>query len=77
VADPTDRQGEDDHPSVDFSEALGEAGHEVEDLGATDKPDDGPLVTTSEDVKSEDELEAERDLTLNRAQYGVPRTPPE
>ena len=30
---------------IDVSAALGEAGHEVEDLGYEDTPDAGPLVT--------------------------------
>jgi hypothetical protein len=31
-------------PIVDVSAALGEAGHEVEDLGFADIPDNGPVT---------------------------------
>jgi hypothetical protein len=31
-------------PIVDVSAALGEAGHEVEELGFADKPDAGPVI---------------------------------
>jgi hypothetical protein len=31
-------------PRIDLSAALGEAGHEVMELGYQDIPDDGPLV---------------------------------
>jgi hypothetical protein len=35
---------EDRIPRIDVTAALGEAGHEVEDLGYEGIPDDGPLV---------------------------------
>jgi hypothetical protein len=34
----------DETPRIDLSAALGEAGHEVEELGYEGIPDDGPLV---------------------------------
>jgi hypothetical protein len=41
----TDRdRGLHPEPIVDVSGALGAAGHEVEDLGLTDTPDDGPVI---------------------------------
>ncbi len=41
----TDRdRGLHPEPIVDVSAALGDAGHEVEDLGFADVPDDGPTI---------------------------------
>jgi hypothetical protein len=41
----TDRdRGLHPEPIVDVSAALGDAGHEVEDLGFADVPDDGPMI---------------------------------
>jgi hypothetical protein len=50
VAEPAPEVGEANHegrPTIDFSPALGEAGHEVEELGYEGIPDSGPLLRTA------------------------------
>ena len=45
------------HPKIDFKAALGEAGHEVEQLGFEGVPDSGPVIkdhtAPAEDVDPE------------------------
>jgi hypothetical protein len=61
---------DDDHPRIDVSGAVGEAGHELEELGATDTPDTGPVVKTTEDVAEDEARDVERDVALGRGVFG-------
>jgi hypothetical protein len=65
----------DTHPKIDFSQSLGAAGHEVEDLGFEGLPDDGDVEETTETINAEDEARSARDLALDRGQFGLPRLP--
>jgi hypothetical protein len=60
-------------PRIDLSPALGEAGHEVEDLGYEGLPDTGAIEETAETIDAEAEAQSVRDLALDRAQFGLPR----
>jgi hypothetical protein len=45
VPDERDEPGDHhEHPKIDVSAALGEAGHEVEQLGFEGVPDSGPVI---------------------------------
>lgn len=60
MGDP--EQGDTDkHPKIDVSKALGEAGHEVHDLGYDDVEDTGS-VTHPEESEGHALEEIERDL---------------
>ena len=63
-------QSDDAHPTIDVSGALGEAGHELEDLGAADAVDDAPVVKTTEDLEEDEAREAEREAGLGRGVFG-------
>ena len=65
-----DDTSDDDHPRIDVSGAVGEAGHELEELGAADVPDAGPVVKTSEDLAEEEARDVERDVALGRGVFG-------
>jgi len=52
----------DDRPEINFSDALGEGGHEVELLGYEGVPDTGPVHEKSEDKRDK---EAELDRVVN------------
>jgi hypothetical protein len=47
------------HPKIDFAAALGEAGHEVEQLGFEGVPDSGPVI--------EDHTASDEDVALEHA----------
>jgi hypothetical protein len=70
VAEADGGELDDDHPGIDVSGAVGEAGHELEELGATDTPDAGPVVKTSEEVADEEARDVERDVGLGRGVFG-------
>jgi hypothetical protein len=54
----TEAASGDEHPKIDISKALGEAGHEVEELGYEGIPDSAPVVHEDQDVKHAlDEME--------------------
>jgi len=44
VPDKNPDKSEDSAPKLSFASALGEAGHEVADLGLENVPDSGPLL---------------------------------
>jgi hypothetical protein len=61
VPDDDDEQPQEhDAKLIDLSSALGEAGHESEELGYADTPDTGPVLHAAEE-------KAERDLALDVA----------
>jgi hypothetical protein len=47
VPDKDSTKTEADAPKLNFASALGEAGHEVDDLGLDNVPDSGPLLRDS------------------------------
>jgi hypothetical protein len=51
-----DRDGDehDERPHIDLSPALGEAGHEVEELGYEGVPDTGPVLGTDDQPRDAD-----------------------
>jgi hypothetical protein len=53
---------DDEHPGIDLSQSLGEAGHEVEDLGYEGVADTGKVVHESEDSNLSVEDEVARDI---------------
>ncbi len=77
MVEATGGDGGDARPRIDVSGAVGEAGHELEDLGATDAPDDAPVVRTREDVLEDEELEDERAESIDSAQFGVSHRRPD
>jgi hypothetical protein len=52
---------DDEKPGIDLSKSVGEAGHEVEELGYSDVPDTGPLVGSDGESDEDVELEIARD----------------
>ncbi len=63
-AEPEERLQADGGVRIDVSEALGEGGHEVEELGYQNVPDTGPVLERSGEVQPRDE-DAERDRAAN------------
>jgi hypothetical protein len=61
-------------PNITFASALGEAGHEVAELGFEGVPDDGPLL---EQAESGDASEDEMIDALDRAVGGLHDDPPD
>ncbi len=58
---PDDRaRDNDDRPKIDVTEALGEAGHEVEQLGYEGVADTGPLIKKPEESQLDEETELDR-----------------
>ncbi len=64
-------------PDVDFSGSLGMAGHETEDLGWTDQPDDAPVVRHVEELEDEEHEDALEDLALENSYAPMPPLPTE
>jgi hypothetical protein len=60
-------QGDDDRVKIDISEALGEGGHEVEQLGYENVPDTGPVLKGSEESQHPNE-----DVELDRVANEFP-----
>lgn len=56
-----------EHP-IDVSGSLGMAGHETEDLGWQDRPDDAPVTRRLEDVQEAEREEDLEDLALENVQ---------
>lgn len=56
--DPVERS--DDRPKIDISGAIGEGGHEVEQLGYEGVPDTGPLVKEPDKSHHDEEMEIDR-----------------
>jgi hypothetical protein len=52
------------HPKIDFTAALGEAGHEVEQLGFEGVPDIGPVIEDHTAPDEEVALEHALDLPI-------------
>ncbi|HEV2992768.1 MAG TPA: hypothetical protein VG012_00045 [Acidimicrobiia bacterium] len=71
--DPED--GERHGPPVDVSGSLGTAGHETEDLGWQDRPDDAPVTRRLEDVQQAEHEEDLEDLALENVQAPMPPLP--
>lgn len=57
-----DNKDEGDRPKIDLSKALGEADHEVEDLGYEGVPDTGEVLKESKDSPPDVEEEVARDI---------------
>lgn len=51
-----------EHPEIDLSASIGEAGHEVEDLGYEDVADTGKVLEESKDFNLSVEDEVARDI---------------
>jgi hypothetical protein len=53
-------------PTINFTAALGEAGHECADLGVENTPDSGPLLRDAgqTDIPQDEEADALGPLTL-------------
>jgi hypothetical protein len=66
VSDVTAGTDDQDHdqPKIDVSNAIGEGGHEVRDLGYEGVPDSGPVTHPEE---TERDLDAELDATTGEA----------
>ena len=60
-------------PKIDLSKSLGEAGHEVEELGFEGVPDSGPVEETTETIEAAEAAERDRDLALERGRFGLPK----
>jgi hypothetical protein len=73
--DPED--GERHGPPVDLSASLGLAGHETEDLGWEDRPDDAPVTRRLEDIQEAEHDEDLEDLALENVQAPMPPLPDE
>jgi hypothetical protein len=56
--DPIER--DDDRPKIDVSSAVGEAGHEVEQLGYTGVADSGPVLEKPDESADDEEIEIDR-----------------
>ena len=69
------KDGEHHDPAIDVSGALGMAGHETEDLGWEDVPDDAPVTRRLEDVQSAEHEEELEDLALENVQAPMPPLP--
>jgi hypothetical protein len=59
-------------PKINFASALGEAGHEVAELGFEGVPDDGPLLEHVEDRDAPDDEVVD---ALDKAVGGLPDPP--
>ena len=71
------KNGEHHEPRIDVSGSLGMAGHETEDLGWEDEPDDAPVIQHARDVQEaehEDDLE---DIALETGRTAMPQLPEE
>ncbi|HEV2309309.1 MAG TPA: hypothetical protein VGU73_02205 [Acidimicrobiia bacterium] len=71
------KNGEHDHPAIDVSGALGMGGHETDELGWKDVPDDAPVTRRHEDVQSAEHEEDLEDLALENVQAPMPPLPDE
>ncbi len=56
--DPVERS--DDRPKIDISAAIGEGGHEVEQLGYEGVPDTGPILEEPDTSHADEEMEIDR-----------------
>jgi hypothetical protein len=56
--DPAERG--DDRPKIDVSGAIGEGGHEVDELGYEDVPDTGPVLKDAAEAQRDEEVEIDR-----------------
>lgn len=56
--DPVERR--DDRPNIDVSGAIGEGGHEVEQLGYEGLPDTGPVLKEPDESQDDEEIELDR-----------------
>jgi hypothetical protein len=63
MSDEVDQPGREHRPSVDVSAALGEAGHETEDLGFAGLPDDAPVVHAEEQAAPDPDAAIEHAAT--------------
>ncbi len=73
---PTRRgDGEEPRPVVDVSGSLGTAGHETEDLGWADRPDDAPVTQRLEDVQAAEHDEELEELAVEHGQFPMPPLP--
>lgn len=70
-------KGEQHEPRVDVSGALGMAGHETEDMGWQDHPDDAPVTRRLEDIQEAEHEEELEDLALENVQAPMPPLPDE
>ncbi len=58
---PEDRVGQDDDaPKIDISDAIGEGGHEVKQLGYEDVPDTGPVLRKPDESQDDDDMKIDR-----------------
>ncbi len=65
---PDDRVGrDDDAPKIDLSGAIGEGGHEVEQLGYEGVPDTGSALRDPEESQNDEEIEIKIDRVANEA----------
>ncbi len=71
------KDSEHHEPGVDFSGSLGMAGHETEDLGWEDVPDDAPVIRTTEDVEEAEHEEDLKDISLETGRAPMPPLPEE
>lgn len=59
---PTAKGEKEQGRRIDVTAALGEAGHEVEDLGYEEVPDSGPVIEEHDDKDRAPRLEAALDI---------------
>jgi hypothetical protein len=59
--------GPHEKPVIDVSAALGEAGHEVEDLGYEDVPDAGPLLQEAGAAEAHRDVNDALDVIVEQA----------
>ena len=71
------KNGEHHEPRIDVSGSLGMAGHETEDLGWEDVPDDAPVIRHVDDVEEAEHEEDLKDIALESRRAAMPPLPEE
>ena len=71
------KKGEHHEPSIDVSGSLGMAGHETEELGWEDVPDDAPVIRHAKDVDEAEHEDDLKDIALESGRTAMPSLPEE